>query len=107
MGPASHTTIASPGSSFGWSPRAFFRWALDDVEPALAVLELGHERLRPFQPFRDIMLGQPRLLASRDQQLAEGALPERVDDLPMPRARRGTLFDEWAFPPCKQSNQEN
>ena len=51
----------------------------DDIDAALAALVLGDEGLRLFQPFGQVMLGETRLFARFDHQLAKGGLLGGVD----------------------------
>jgi hypothetical protein len=74
----------------------------DHIQPALAALKLRHERLRPFQAPGDLLLGQTRLLAGSNQQLAECALPGRMDRFAYAARTRGysagRLIPLWNYP---------
>ena len=47
---------------------------LDDIDPALATLDAGHQRLVAFEPDRQLLLPETRLDAGLDQGLTEGHL---------------------------------
>ena len=54
---------------------------LDHVEPTLATLVLGNERLRSTELIGDVLLGETGLLPSRNQQLAQLGVLGRMDRL--------------------------
>src|SRR5947209_19418542 len=65
------------------------RYEFDDVEPALAALELADEGLVRAEAFGELLLGHARLLARLHQQLAQELLLGRMNRL-ADAARRGT-----------------
>src|SRR5947209_12186065 len=65
------------------------RYEFDDVEPALAALELADEGLVRAEAFGELLLGHARLLARLHQQLAQELLLGGMDRL-ADAARRGT-----------------
>ena len=54
---------------------------LDDVEPSLAVLDLGDEGLRSPEPLGDGGLGQLGFPTRRDEQVEQGLVLGRADGL--------------------------
>jgi hypothetical protein len=59
--------------------RPYNRQKFNNIEPAFAAFILGDEGLGLFQPFGEVMLGQPGRLASLDHQLAKGRLVQGMD----------------------------
>lgn len=51
----------------------------DDIDPALATFDAGHQRLMTVEPIGQFVLPQSRVGSSVDQRLAQGLLPFASD----------------------------